>query len=132
MAGVNEAMDKLRDEMAAAKDDSSIAVLGEYMTERLLGDEALAGAVLAKGKTLAGAFGAIKEYARKHQKNGFACVDEETAYKVMCEYYGIEASTPHPALCATFPSRGRQTGEASNHPQALARDALDLDALLGE
>lgn len=126
MAGVNEAMDKLRDEMAAAKDDSSIAVLGEYMTERLLGDEALAGAVLAKGKTLAGAFGAIKEYARKHQKNGFACVDEETAYRVTCEYYGIEAKTssgPSAALGMTAPAA---------RPQALARDALDLDALLGE
>ena len=118
MAGVNEAMDKLRDEMAAAKDDSSIAVLGEYMTERLLGDEALAGAVLAKGKTLAGAFGAIKEYARKHQKNGFACVDEETAYRVTCEYYGIEDATPHPSAAPTPSPQGegltkRKRGKAA-------------------
>ena len=117
-------MDKLRDEMAAAKDDSSIAVLGEYMTERLLGDEALAGAVLTKGKTLAEAFDAIKEYARKHQRNGFACVDEETAYRVTCEYYGIEAKTSSGSSAALG-----MTAPAAR-PQALARDALDLDTLL--
>ena len=75
-----KAMDKLRDEMAAAKDGPGVAVLGEYMTERLLKDAAIAPNILKDGKTLAGAFEAIRAQARKEQKSGFACIDDERAY----------------------------------------------------
>lgn len=107
-----KAMDKLRDEMAAAKDGPGVAVLGEYMTERLLKDAAIAPNILKDGKTLAGAFEAIREQARKEQKSGFACIDDVRAYRITCEYYGVSPQ-----------------GEALE-TQALADDALDLDALL--
>ena len=107
-----KAMDKLRDEMAKA-DAPGLSALGEYMTERLLRDGSIAPRVLKDGKTLAGAFEAIRAQAKKEQKGGFACIEDERAYRITCEYYGI---TPEP---------GKEKAA-----QALAPDALDLDALL--
>ena len=114
-----QAMDKIRDEMARAADNSGIAVLGEWLTERLTREPGIAGAILQNDKSLAGAFNKIRDYARKIAKGGSACVADTKAFEITSEYFGIPA----------------RPEEAPPEPQALAPgepDALDLDALLGE
>lgn len=114
----NQAMDKLRDEMAKAPDHPGIGVLGEYMTERLQREPALADRILEKGKTLEAAFGKIRDHARKIAVKGAACVEDKKAFEIACEYYGIapegEKAAPEP------------TGPAASPLD----DPLDLDELL--
>ena len=116
MDDYQEAVDKVRDEMAKAAGDAGIGALGEWLTERLQREPGIAPKILAKDKALAGAFGKIREYARKIAKGGAACVADTKAFEIAGEYFGIPA-----------------TPQEAPKPQALAPaggDALDLDALL--
>lgn len=119
-----EAMDRLRDEIAKAADRPEIALIGEYLTSRLAADPEIGDKLTEKEKTIDGAFGAVKEWARKNQKNGYCAVTDEKAFEIVCGYYGIEAGAqanagePHPAL---------RVSSGASAPM----EGLDLDALLG-
>lgn len=122
----DQAMDKIRDEMAGKDAGPGIAALGEYLTARLQKEPGIAGMILAKGKTLLGAFLSIKEVARKRQKSGFAYVAPEEAFALTCQYFGIGEDTSTGAGPCPAPQ-----GEAK--AQALAQGSeLDLDALMGD
>lgn len=99
-------MDEIRDEMAQQHDHAGVQVIGEYVTQRLS-----AGATLQEGKTLIGAFNAVRSWAEKHKTGNYCFVPPETAYKLVDEYFGFGAAAPVDAPAKT--------------------DALDLDALLG-
>lgn len=105
-------MDRIRDEMAREQPGSPIEAIGEYVTERLN-----QGASVPEGRTLAGAYKAIEDWARKN-KGGktCVCVPPKMAFAIVDRYFGF--------------------GE---EPQAFAAvktvkqeepDSLDLDALL--
>ena len=111
------AMDRLRDEMAKKHDHPGVTVIGEYLSGRLNADHSLAEKIAADGKTIEGAFEAIRAYARKIQKGGFAYVNPEKALAIACEYYGI-----HPEKTDT---------QTFAHTPAPADASLDLDTLLG-
>ena len=82
-------MDKLRDEMAAKHGDTGIQIIGEAMTRMLRLSPNTAEAVGTEGKTLAGAFAAVRSWAEKH-KNGNSCfVPPTQAVEIVCEYYGL-------------------------------------------
>ncbi len=125
MSDKDKAMDLIRDELA--KDSSGnpgLTVLGESLTERLNGDPGVAAAVLKFQKPVQEGFGAIRDHARKIAKGGCAVVDDRTGFGIACKRWGIPADgAPNPAPVAA-PAMTVQA-------QAPARDALDLDALLG-
>lgn len=121
MATYENAVDRLRDELAKKHDDPNIQFLGEYLTGRLSADHGLADKLAADGKSIDGALNAIRDYARKIQKNNRACVPDAKGFAIACEYYGIpkDGEKPH-----------TQTSAHAQGP-AKADDELDLDALLG-
>lgn len=113
------AVDRLRDELARKHDHPGVQVIGEYLTGRLNADHGLADKICADGKSVEGAFEAIRAYARKIQKGGCAYVDDAKSLEIVCEYYGI-------------PADGEKSHAQTLAPQAApADDGLDLDALLG-
>lgn len=121
MATYENAIDRLRDELAKKSDHPGVAVIGEYLTGRLNADHGLADKICADGKTIEGAFDAIRDYASKHRSGkAWAYVPPEKALEIACEYYGI-----HPEKTDT------QTLAHTPAPAAPANDGLDLDALLG-
>ena len=112
------AMDRLRDEMAKKSDHPGVGTVGEYLTARLSADRSLADKLAAEGKSIEGAFDAIRDYASKHRNGkGWAYVPPEKAMEIACEYYGIHAE-----------KSGAQT---LAHQAQPSDDGLDLDALLG-
>ena len=115
MSSYDTAIDALRDEMAKHPGHAGIAAIGEYLTERLQADLTLADRLDAGGKTLEGAFSAVRDYARKHQSGGCGFVSDTQAFAIACEYYGIPADGEKPEAQTLAP----------------ADDGLDLDALLG-
>ena len=115
-----EAMDKLRDEMATSKSEG-VQALGEGMTSWLREHPSEAGALLAEGKNLKGAFAAMEAYARG-QKRASTCVvvTPAKAREIALEYYGISVKNED------------EPREAAEHPVPyVSAGALDLDALLG-
>lgn len=136
------AIDKIRDEMAASK-DSKIQLLGEGLTAMLQLHPEWEQAILNKDKTIKGALEAV----RKNATGG--CSDPIQTTKSLCGYYGIECANPHVLALevtvqmmggeaaaagtssdpadggATFP-KGEGTGKLP-----MEADPFDLDALLG-
>ena len=112
-ADYDRAMDKIRDEMAKSK-ARYVAVVGEYMTDYLRRHRESAGAILREGKTIAGSLEAMRAEAKKSQEGGVGILDDETAFGIVLDYFGI----------------GRQETAAPEKAEP-APDDLSLDALLG-
>lgn len=128
MSDHDKAMELIRDEMAKSHDNPGLCILGEYLTERLRVEPGIAAAILKKKEPLAFGFAAIRDHARKISRGGFACVDDKTGFTVACKALGIDA----PEITSSGRADDiRPYKEERKETQAIARDALDLDALLG-
>ena len=116
----SEAMDSIRDQMAAAHADGALSAIGEYLTELLKARPETAEAFAAGNKTLRGAYEAIEKYARSQKRQGACvCVSDDAAFEQVRKYYGIpDASMTKEAKTGASPSQG-------------AVDSLDIDAFLG-
>ena len=105
---MTRAVDRLRDEMAARHDDAALCALGELLTAALAGNPALAAAVLDEKKTLAGAYQALEDFARKLPRKGpSVCVTDAAALKVALKYYGADAGNREQGTG----DRGQGTGD---------------------
>lgn len=114
-------MDKLRDEMAAKHGDPGIQIIGEAMTRMLRLSPDTAEAVGTEGKTLAGAFAAVRSWAEKHKTGNSCFVPPAQAVEIVCGYYGIQ---PFDLLArAVRELMMEQNGETAEEPQALAEAA---------
>ncbi len=157
-ANITEAIDKIRDEMATTKTNgAAIRAVGEIMTALLEAHPDWAGAVLQKGKTLKGAYGAMEHYAREHREGSCYYMPPETAESVICKYYGVgeegsrqEATgnskdageagettaettgeTTSSAPDGAPSPEGKAMTDAEEAQTSAAADPFDLDALLG-
>lgn len=140
-----EAMDKIRDELAG-NSNPGVQMIGEAMTALLMAEPELSDKILKEGKTLAGAFNAVKDYASKNKTGGFAIVLPAKAAEIVAKYWDIDiAAMKRAVLAAEMESMGERmtndiaTGKATvkDAMQEYSRSAksmaasLDLDALLG-
>ena len=124
-----EAMDAIRDEMAAAKDDY-VSCMGELMTEYL---RMHPDAEIGKDKTLKGAFDHLKAQAKKKQKGGCYAMPPQEIFFGMMEYYGLPATAQDAAKCFSA-AVGQTAPDPVDIPAPAATasdDPFDLDALLG-
>ena len=120
MTEFDQAMDAVRDEMAASHENPAIRLLGEMLTERLQREPEIAGKVLARRDGLGAVYKDMQAKARTRARSGCAVISDEEAMEIMEKVYGLEkaAESPEPAPAA----RPTAKGEA---------DLLDLDALMG-
>lgn len=114
-----KAIDKIRDEMAATK-NNAIEMLGELLTAALRNHRDYAQAIMAEGKTVKGAYEAMRNVARKEKRE---CIGPSEALKIALEYYGIK-TTAAEALAIIM--GGQEAPAEQSHD-----DSLDLDALMG-
>ena len=128
-----EAMDKIRDEMAKNQ-NPAIQELGEALTAWLSRHPEGAEKILAEGKTLAGSYKHLEDYAKKHKNGNSACVPYMKAMEIMAEYWGIDKGE----MARAAKARMLEEMGAAEEPQAHAQEKpaagsldLDLDALLG-
>ena len=143
------AMDKIRDEMAKKHDKPAVVSVGEVMTELLTAYPEWAAKILAKDKTLEGAYKALEDYARANRKSQ-SCVylGPDRAAKVLAGYYGVTVPEPGEAARASYRADLRaEAADVSIHgdkgPEIEEKapavtlaapdeiDAFSLDALMG-
>lgn len=108
---MEQAMDKLRDEMAQKSDNAYVHAVGEYLTAYLLAHPNAAEAIMAEGKTIEGSLKQAKDAASKKQQNGVAVVKDADVYAEVLKYYGLE-------------------GDEKAKPQTSALLVPDLDDIL--
>ena len=117
----HHALDKIRDEMAAKANNPGVQTMGEGLTEMLQQRPEIAAQILAKDKTVEGAFGEVRKYAQAHKTGNFAFVPPQKAMAIVAGYFGIDAEKAEPQAPAEKPAPVK-------HAEP---DDLDLDALLG-
>lgn len=106
-------IDRIRDEMAKEGAYSPVAAIGEYVTQRIQ-----QGAQLPEGKTLKGAYEAMRKWAQENRgKSSCVCIPPDRAFQLVDEYFGFQREEPQTIAAAPAP--------------AAVEDELDLDALLG-
>lgn len=142
------AMDKIRDEMAKSSNARYVQVVGEFLTGYLQTHPEAEGAILTRGKSIAGSLFAMREEAEKVKEGNVAVLDDQTAFGIVLGYFGIKggpdviktaidvtkeaanvptsaANVPSPAANVPSPAANVPTPE----PEPV--DPFDLDALLG-
>ena len=127
------AMDKLRDEMAKSQ-GKYVQVVGEYMTAYLLQHPEAEAAILSEGKTIAGSLKAMEAEARKVKQGNVAVLDDQTAFGIVLQYYGLNAGDVLKTGENVLKTGENVTAEEKAFGEtgkAAAHDLFDLDALLG-
>lgn len=90
-----QAVKKLRDEMASKPSDGYVQAVGGYMiTQVENSNETVAQLVLANGKSLAGSLEAMRSVAEKKKNGNVAVLTDAEGFKAVMDYYRI----PGPAL----------------------------------
>ena len=120
---MENAIDKIRDEMAKKANHPGVSILGEYFTSRLQKEPEIAGLILQKEKTLEGAFNAIYDFAKKNRggKN-YAFVPPKQGLEIACQYFGLKFDGEANPYFAE--------AKQESAPAKPEEDELDLDALL--
>ena len=125
-----EAMDHVRDEMAAAKNDY-ISALGELMTAYLRRNPE---AEIAGDKTLEGAFKHLHSAAQKKQKDRFYAMPPAEAFALLIQYYNQTPADGEFEACmlVAIGQSAPDAPEPVRTPEPVPEaDLFDLDALLG-
>lgn len=80
-----------------AEQNAAFGAIAAHVKERIRGNIDACSAVLEIGKTIAGAYGAIKEEARKRwekdRKQEGICITQAEAMPIIDNYYGIVTTT---------------------------------------
>lgn len=84
---INKAISHLAEQMMKNQ-EAYIVAIEEHLTN-ICTNEKIAQKLLAEGKTVDGAFNAMKKKAEKAAKNGSACFRDEEGFQIVEEYYGI-------------------------------------------
>lgn len=125
-----ELMDRIRDEMAAAKNDY-VSMMGEMLTEYLrIHPET----EIDSKRSLKGAFEALKQIAKKKQSGGCYAMPPREVFDEMMIYFDIpHADADYKAVMLAMigqPAPDIPTPKAPPKQTAPTGDFFDLDALL--
>ena len=132
----DQAIDKIRDEMAANAKDGAISITGEFLTMLLQAQPEHADKIMADKKTIKGAMAAMRDEAAKHKNGNYACIDYFTGIRCVLAYYGL----PEMQNCQIMALMTAATADGNTihaapevtQPTVKADDDLDIDALLAE
>lgn len=125
------AVDKIRDEMAKGK-GRYVQVVGEYLTDYLLGHTEAEAAILDSKKSIAGSLEEMKKEARKEAVNGCGVLDDQTAFGIVLKYFGIKGEATEGTSSGTADAAQSVPKNRTESAQTSAKepDLFDLDALM--
>ena len=99
---MQNAIDKLRDEMAQHANDPYVQYVGGYLTNHILKHPADALKILQKEKTIKGSLDAAKAAAKSKAVNGCAVMADDEVMKTVFTYFGLGAEKPKTADVCGF------------------------------
>ena len=94
---LEQAINKIHEEMEKNKDNKYIQVIGAYLASYLRENPNAAANIMTEGKTIEGSLGAMRKVAEKKKKGNFAVLTPSEGYKAVLEYYGLLKGDEEPA-----------------------------------
>lgn len=117
-----QAIEKIRDEMAANTNSAYVQVVGDFLLSFLDKRPEAADKILTDGKTLKGSLAAMRAEAQKHQTDGCGVLTPDEGFAIVLKYYEID-SKPLPRPAVALPTAPAPKASGFN---------VDLDDLLGK
>lgn len=84
------AIEKLRNEMNAHKDDTYTQAIGQFLIQQIEKNENAAEAILATDKTVKKSLEVMKNEASKKAVNGFAMFTPDEGFALILKYFDIK------------------------------------------
>lgn len=91
---INQAKQKLQDEMAANQQNKYVQYVGQYMLKHLEQNPGDANNILVEGKTIKGSLGAMRTEAEKNKVDGVGMLTDVEGFAVVLKYYEAEEAQP--------------------------------------
>lgn len=84
------AIAKIDAEIEKEKGNRILEIIGEFLINLVTATPDAAEKLLDEKKNLKGAYEAMRNEARKYQKDGCAVLTDDEGFEVICGYYGLE------------------------------------------
>ncbi len=84
------AIAKIDAEIEKEKGNRILEIIGEFLINLVTANSDAAAKLLDEKKNLKGAYEAMRNEARKYQKDGCAVLTDDEGFEVICGYYGLE------------------------------------------
>lgn len=84
------AIAKIDAEIEKEKGNRILEIIGEFLINLVTANSDAAEKLLDEKKNLKGAYEAMRNEARKYQKDGCAVLTDDEGFEVICGYYGLE------------------------------------------
>lgn len=84
------AIAKIDAEIEKEKGNRILEIIGEFLINLVTANSDAAEKLLDEKKNLKGAYKAMRNEARKYQKDGCAVLTDDEGFEVICGYYGLE------------------------------------------
>lgn len=84
------AIAKIDTEIEKEKGNRILEIIGEFLINLVTANPDAAAKLLDEKKNLKGAYEAMRNEARKYQKDGCAVLTDDEGFEVICGYYGLE------------------------------------------
>lgn len=84
------AIAKIDAEIENEKGNRILEIIGEFLINLVTANSDAAEKLLDEKKNLKGAYEAMRNEARKYQKDGCAVLTDDEGFEVICGYYGLE------------------------------------------
>ncbi len=114
------AIAKIDAEIEKEKGNRILEIIGEFLINLVTANSDAAAKLLDEKKNLKGAYEAMRNEARKYQKDGCAVLTDDEGFEVICGYYGLEYHS----------GGGKIVPEKSPDVKAVTALDIELDDLL--
>jgi hypothetical protein len=117
---IDDAVSKLKNEMAQNANDTYVKVIGEFLLKHLELNPGSAEKVMNDGKTIKASLNEMQKEARKKQVNNCAVFSDQEGFEIVLKYFGIK---PGQVLKASY-------DEKQDERQKTKKSANDFDVKL--
>lgn len=114
------AIAKIDAEIEKEKGNRILEIIGEFLINLVTANSDAAEKLLDEKKNLKGAYEAMRNEARKYQKDGCAVLTDDEGFEVICGYYGLEYHS----------GGGKIVPEKASDVKAATALDIELDDLL--
>ncbi|MFE0394732.1 hypothetical protein ACFW4G_03530 [Paenibacillus lactis] len=124
---MEQAVQKLQDEIAGSQNNPYIQVIGNFLIQHVQANPGCAEKILENGKSIAKSLDAMKSEARKKQSNGMAMLTDAEGYAIVLRYFGIDGQ---PAAAAPQSAPAQVSPTQDIKPDPAPRFDVKLDDFL--
>lgn len=127
-----QAMQKLRNEMANNKTNAYVQAVGEYLVNYIQSNQASAENFIDEKKTILGSLDAMRKAAEKKKQGNFAMLAPQEGFAIVLQYFGVnaKAETINIQQPVRAPVHAPVKIEISEQPQTVEKNKPRFEASL--